>query len=159
MGLKLKFEKQCNKKDTKRGGDTEIAAPLLRFALLLTGTGGWTSNCTWKRVRRGRGYENLFIYANKLPKVLTLPHLSDSNGGEIFKVAVQNSSLPPHKSWAHLWICTHSPTLPHLTQWFLNFFLQHLPFLEKRVHPTTPPNCSKTNTVSDKFFACKHAKA
>lgn len=56
-------------------------------ALLLTGTGGGTSNCTWKRIRRGRGDENVFIYAFNLPKDSTLPRSSDSGG---LKAVLQN---------------------------------------------------------------------
>lgn len=79
--------KQCNKKGTEtRQGEKQsrIALLLLRFALLLTRTRGGTSNCTWKRIRKGKRIwdESLFIYAFSLPKDLTLPHSSDSGGRE-----------------------------------------------------------------------------
>lgn len=73
--------------------ESGIPPLLLCFALLLTRTGGGTSNCTWKRIRKGRGDENLFIYAFNLPKDLTQPHSSDSGGREILRAVLQNKGL------------------------------------------------------------------
>lgn len=73
--------------------ESGIPTPLLCFALLLTRTGGGTSNCTWKRIRKGREDESLFIYAFNLPKDLTLPHSSDSGGRESLRAVLQNKGL------------------------------------------------------------------
>lgn len=89
MGLKLVFQR----KKEKTGKDGGIRPFLLSFALLLTRTGGWTSNCTWKRIRNGRVDENLFIYAFNLPKDLSLPHSSDPGGREILRAVLQNKGL------------------------------------------------------------------
>lgn len=41
----------------------------------------------------GRGDEILFIYAFNLPKDLSLPHSSDSGGGEILRAVLLNKGL------------------------------------------------------------------
>lgn len=70
----------------------ETAAPLLAFAMLLTGTGGGTCNCTWKRMQKKREEISLFLH---LPEDLTLSHSSDSGGGEISTAAVQTQGDSP----------------------------------------------------------------
>lgn len=91
---KVKVETWISQNDRKweTQSQSETAAPLLGFALLLTGTGGGTCNCTWKRIHRKRGDESLFMH---LPEDLTLPHSSDSRGGEISRAAVQNQGDSP----------------------------------------------------------------
>lgn len=64
---------------------SETTALLLGFESLLTGTGGGTGNCTWKRIQKKRGDESLFML---LPED-TLPHSSDSGGGGISTAALQ----------------------------------------------------------------------
>lgn len=93
-GWKCEFPKTT--KNDRGGSRGETTALVHGFESLLTGTGGGTGNCTWKRIQKRRGDESLFML---LPEDSSLSHSSDSGGREISTAALQNEGGFPSCSY------------------------------------------------------------
>lgn len=72
-GWNINFRKEPK---WERRFQSGIVTLLFAFAISLTRTGGWTSNCTWKRAQKGRRAENLFMHWICLKTWLCLIHLT-----------------------------------------------------------------------------------